>query len=355
MTNQILQELQLFGTYFEKYVNQSGNANFSFKLGQGAPEDSRFDDSLALAATIPGRTALYVDVDGALVWGGIVWSRTYQSQAKTVSCTAQTFDSYLQRRLSRWATTFTNVEQRNIVKQIIDHMQAQPFSDIGIHLPNDATSGTTRSLTLNDYDYKFYYDLCSGVFSLDDGFDFLIDVAYSAGVPRKNLLMGYPNLGDPQDDPQLVLEYPGDIYNYYFPESCSNGANRWYATGAGDGEDMIFGVATDDDNTTAGYPRLDGVNAYSDVTAQGTIDSHAAADLQANPLPNSVPTIDIIPPEGFLTSFVPGTYARIVIEDARFPDGYDQVVKIVGWNLTPQSSSGQESLSLVLAGQDATS
>lgn len=358
LTNDIIGELPLFGTYFEKYVNNVGNANFSFKVGQGGDSDTYLDDQLAYAATIPGRTALYVDRDGDLIWGGIVWSRVYQSQAKTVACTAQTIESYLWKRACHQNAFYVqsvNWDQRNIVIDLLEKMAAEysdGSSDLGLLLPDPFPVQHQRTLNVHDYDFNYYGDLIQGIYQLDDGFDFMIDVAYSRGVPRRYVYMGYPNLGDAADDPNIVtLDYPGPIYNYYWPESVSSGANSAWAVGAGDGTKKIYGNAVDSTTISGGYPRLEVVNSYTDVTQQATINDHASGDLAAAKIPSSIPTLDVTPDEMDFNNFQVGTYCRLVIEDpARFPDGFDDVVKINGWTLTPNQSSSSETCQLIVAG-----
>lgn len=358
LTNEVLGELPLFGTYFEKYVNNTGNANFSFKIGQGGLDDTRLDDKLALQATIPGRTALYVDRDGDLIWGGIVWSRVYQSQAKTVSCTAQTMDSYLFRRVRRANALYVaslNWDQRNIVIDLLQKMveEGGPQSDLGLLLPDTFSTEVVRTKNVWGYDFNFYGDLIQSIYQLDNGFDFMIDVAYQRSVPRRFVLIGYPNLGDAVDDPNIVtLDYPGPIFNYYWPESVSGGADQAWAVGAGDGASKLFGVATDSASLDAGYPLLEVVNSYTDVTQMSTINAHAAGDLETNKIPSSIPTLNVTPDEMDFNNFQVGTYCRLVIEDDRFPDGFDDTVKINGWTLTPNQSSGSESCTLVVAGSD---
>jgi hypothetical protein len=359
LTNEILGEMSLFGTYFEKYVNNTGNCNFSYKLGQGGTFDSQLDDRLALQCTIPGRTALYVDRDGELVWGGILWSRTYQSQAKTVSCTAQTFESYFAHRVAHLNALYVasvHWDQRNLVADLIMKMAAEysdGSSDLGFILPDTFPTEVERTLNVWAYNFGLYSDFISGVYQLDDGFDFMADVAYLGGAPRRFIYMGYPNLGDPTGDPNMTtFDYPGPIANYYWPETASAGANNAWSVGAGDGTKKIFGNAVDTPSLAAGYPRLDIVNSYTDVTRQPTIDAHAASDLAAALVPNSVPSITLNPQDFGFNGLQVGTYARLVIEDVRFPDGFDTEIKVNGWQWTPKSSSGSETVNLVIAGAD---
>lgn len=53
--------------------------------------------------TLPGKTALYVLRDNECVWGGIIWSRTYDIISRNLQVNASEFPSYLHHRVV-WAT-----------------------------------------------------------------------------------------------------------------------------------------------------------------------------------------------------------------------------------------------------------
>jgi hypothetical protein len=353
LTNAPLAELPCFGTYFEKFVNATGNATASVKIGQGGYEDTALDDQLILEATQPGRTALYVDRNGKLIWGGIVWSRTYQSQAKTLSMTAQTFDSMLFKRVCRRNLDYshTSDEQRNIVIDLISKMQSDGTgTNIGLINPPSFGVSKQRDLHVHDYDLSTYGDLIAGIYNLADGFDFLIDVAYQNDAPAKFVLMGYPNLGDPVGLPNVALEYPGTIFNYYFPESV--GSSREWAAGSGDGAHKLVASATASDLLSGGYPLVEEVDSgHSDVTVQDTLQGWADTNLAVNRIPMTVPTIDMNPdePPG-IENIQVGQYMQLVINDPRFPNGYSKAIRITGWKLTPQQSGNVDQVSLAVNG-----
>ena len=102
LTQTVLGDISLRNCSASMSWNAYGEFGGSFPLGQ-----STALDTLNLAITPPGRTALYVQRNAEWMWGGIIWSRDYDSQVGEVTLTAQTFDSYYERV----------VLERNVIRQ----------------------------------------------------------------------------------------------------------------------------------------------------------------------------------------------------------------------------------------------
>lgn len=95
-TNEILAELPVAGATFGTKFKRSGALSGNVQLG-----DPKQDKLGLLGATQPDRTAIYIDVHGALVWGGVVWDRDYESNDNKLKVQAEEFPSYLERRFLR--------------------------------------------------------------------------------------------------------------------------------------------------------------------------------------------------------------------------------------------------------------
>ena len=93
LTNTIIGELPLTGVSFTQQLNQAGT--FQGHVLLSALSANQFNVS---NATIPAKCALYVDRDGTLVWGGVIWNRSYNSTSQQLSFSAREFESYLERR-----------------------------------------------------------------------------------------------------------------------------------------------------------------------------------------------------------------------------------------------------------------
>ena len=141
LTNQIIAELSLTNVNFTQQLNTSGTATGELLLtGVNSAALN------VLASTTPGRNALYIDRNGVLLWGGIIWAREWDSASQLMKLTAREFESYFERRRITQTTPFTGYEQFTIVENLINQAQAVPYGNIGVVVPN-STSATTATIT----------------------------------------------------------------------------------------------------------------------------------------------------------------------------------------------------------------
>ena len=101
------------------------------------------DNDLLVSCTYPGRCYVIAERNGVPIWGGIIRSRTYQSQAKNVQIYASTFDTYPQYRIVRSDLTATDQDQISIFLNLYAQMQALDKSVI-VNLPSAFSSGTIK-------------------------------------------------------------------------------------------------------------------------------------------------------------------------------------------------------------------
>lgn len=92
LTNEILAEIPLRGVNFECALKAAGK--FSGKI----PITQETDSMDLYNSTMPGNTAIYVVRNGVCVWGGIIWSRSYQFSSRDLIISASEFTSYLYHR-----------------------------------------------------------------------------------------------------------------------------------------------------------------------------------------------------------------------------------------------------------------
>jgi hypothetical protein len=92
VTNELIAEIPFKGVSYERVLTGAGT--FSGNI-VSSPETA----SLSLyESTMPGRTGLYVVRDGVCVWGGIIWSRSYNVNDRVVQVSASEFTSYFHHR-----------------------------------------------------------------------------------------------------------------------------------------------------------------------------------------------------------------------------------------------------------------
>jgi hypothetical protein len=89
-TGAINAEIPVTSVALTRQINSAGTATFNVLISDSSSASYNIVNS-----TQPGRTQVWIDRDGVLVFGGILWSRTYNSTSQHLSLTVQEFESYL--------------------------------------------------------------------------------------------------------------------------------------------------------------------------------------------------------------------------------------------------------------------
>jgi len=343
LTGILLEELPLRDVSFELRLNGAGA--FSATMPTGFRTRSGVSlNRIYLGATEPLQTALYVERDGVLVWGGWIIGRGRSSENGTITLAGADFFSFLNRQTIETTFTFTVGvdDQFDIVRALVDWLQAQGGGNIALAV-TAGDSGVTRDRTYYGYEAKNLGEAISQLAAVADGFDFAVDVGYSSGFPTKTLSLHYPSRGRALADTGHVFETGRNILTYDWPEDGARTANRVIALGAGDGIDMLTTVAARTDLIDLGYPRLSSVLSLKDVSVASTLAGHAQAEVDAYGLPTVAPTVTVqAGAEPSVGSWIVGDQARIRIEDDDlFPAqadgsaGLDVVRRIVAATIRP--------------------
>lgn len=346
LTNEIVAELPLTGVSFTQQLNQAGTFQGHLLLSGVNSAALNVD-----ASTIPGRSVVYVDRNGILVWGGIIWGRQYNSQAQQLTIQAREFESYFERRRINATTAFTNTDQLVIARTLMNDAQAAASGNIGVVVGSE-TSGVLVDRVYYDYELKTVYSAIQDLSRQDDGFDFNIRVSYSGGIPTKTLVLGYPRIGTPYSSTSassLVFNFPaGNIVEYEYPEDGSVAANKLYALGAGSNEGKLISIQSDATKLADGWALLEEQANYSDITDQTVLDELALGQVEAVSYPPTV--IKIVVPayqDPVFGTYAIGDDARLIINDNRFPNGLDEIYRIVGFNVQP-GEAGPERVTITL-------
>ncbi len=351
LSNAVIGELPLTGVGFTQQLNQPGNFQGHLLLSGINSYQFNVDPS-----TIPAHCGLYVDRDGILVWGGVIWGRTYNSTAQTLTFTAREWLSYFERRRVSQTVNYTNIDQLVIAKDLIVNAQAEPYGDIGVlyNSEGQTTSGILVDRVYYDYELKNVFQAIQDLSRQSDGFDFHIDIEYDniTGLPAKYFNTYYPRSGEIYSAGNLnipVFEFPaGNMVEYEYPEDGAVAANKIYATGAGSNEGKLIAIATDATKFATGWALLEDAVNYSDITDQTVLNTLAIGQVTAVSYPPT--TLKIVVPA--YVDPVYGTYevgddARIIIKDDRFPNGLDEIYRIVASSVQP-GEDGPERVTLTL-------
>jgi len=348
LTNQILAELPLTSVRFSQQINSPGNFSATLQLAGLEVNDLNVSN-----ATIPARTAIYVDRDGTLIWGGILWNREYSSKDQTLTLNANEFESYWNRRRITTDTVFTNTDQLTAVQTIVNNANAATNGNIGITVGSE-TSGVLINRTFYGYEYKTVLSAIQDLSKSATGFDFNIQVYYdSNGNPAKLLRLGYPRYGKKYSATSTsvpVFELPGNITEYTWPEDGSITANYLYTLGAGSNPGKLISTAYDGTKIAAGWPLLEEQANYSDVSDPTLLANLATAQVSIVSYPPTTIKITMPPSlDPIFGSYEVGDDARIRILDDRFPNQLDTVYRIVAFSVQAGENNQPELVTISLS------
>ncbi len=348
-TNQILAELPLTEVKFSLMLNGAGTFNSKLKLS-----DPRVQAIDPIANTEPGRTAIYVERDGVLVWGGIIWTRRYSSLDDTMMVGGNEFWSYFRRRLITDPIIYSGADQLTVAQGLVSWAQSKPGGDIGV-LVGAETSGVPVDFTAYSTDLKNVGQEIETLSTADGGFDFAIDVYYDQNrVPTKALRLGYPRLGRNAQQTGITAEHPGNVIKIGWDEDGTNLANSVYVQSSGGYIDSLASVVKDPAGIDAGYPLLDATVSYSGTGDQASLDALARAEAAAMKDVLTSPQFYIRGDQDpVFGSYTVGDDIRLRLTAPRWPNGLDTIKRITQITVIPQDAGQNQHEMVELALDEA--
>lgn len=404
VTQQIIGEIQFVGVQWSLELNGAGSFDGSININ-----DARLEATLGtfganyysglLNATQPARTGLYVERNGALVWGGIIWTRTWDSQAQQLSVSARTFESYLDHRIvkSRDASSAPGADvlayddttdqfQVLVGPQVagtgggvITNMIAVT-NDIGLTINTGAASGVTipGQLVIFDYEQKMVsqvvQDLATQTTAISEttgqtynvGFDWAINVYYDSSYNIvRSFDMYYPARGkrDLSDTTLPLLEFPGSVISYNWPEDGTSVITTIFGIGAGSADGQYVSVRGPSVYNVGGYPTLEAVESFTYMPDPSAVDmlTQARADARAEPVVTpsfawlpAYADVDDLPIVRVGSSTLPtttgpaigefeiGDIFRIRLNDAYFYGGAEKYLRLIKYVVNVGDSNNAE-------------
>jgi hypothetical protein len=97
LSNNVISEVPFKGVSYERANRRAGAFTGQIPFLEATKGLDLYE------ATMPGRTGLYIMRNGVCVWGGIIWSRTYDVASRTLDVNAGEFMSYFYHR-NIWQT-----------------------------------------------------------------------------------------------------------------------------------------------------------------------------------------------------------------------------------------------------------
>lgn len=352
VTNTLLTEVALSQVTFTKLLNDSGTLSGVLTLDKtftGDPYD----------LTTPCRRCLYVLRDTYPVWGGILWTRQYDSDSNQLSIGAGDWLSYFDHRyilplgfpgtpldpsyVAALTRIFTSTDQNVVARTLVSEAQSQAGGNVLVTPADSLLSGVLIDRTYNGYDLRNIGAALRQLANVLNGPDLRFDVSVdNQGNLVRNLLLGTPRLGQ-QGSPH-VWELGGNLQSYRWPSDGSSMATREFALGNGTGISMPIAVAHDTSRYSLSWPMLEAEKNYSTVSDVGVLQGHATADQIAARAPVVLPELTVrgnIAPQ--FGTYSPGDDARIIISDlfmAATP--IDTTMRIVKLSVSPSADTGEK-------------
>ncbi len=364
MSATLLAELPFTGPAWSQQLNAAGQWSGSLNLA-----DPKVQNLNALTGTRPGRTLLIVDVDGAIAWGGIVWTRQFNSVSRILTVAGSEAFSYFSHRLQAadytvpptggpgYAYWSANPQSADYIGAAIiaDALgkAGSAFSTMALVIAE--TIGNVNPIT-ETWPATQLQAIDSMINSVSGGgyltgFDFSIDWQWSAGqgsTPVPTMTFAYPRRGRVAGTTGLIIDANAPGASYQWDEDASGQTGNLYGTASGAGG--LTTVASDPSPITAGGPLLESYASYSLVGSQSSLNAAAQGDLARLEWPVVAPQVTL-PMFGTTLSigdFLLGDDAQLLIDpDERFPQGLNTYLRITGLNANP-ADAGQSLMTLTL-------
>ena len=361
-TNVQLCDIPLTGVSYSKRLNDSGQASGTFTVTNRFATTRLVRDPYD--ATMPGRRCLYVWRDDIPQWGGIIWTRRYNSRSRQVQIGCGDWWSYYDHRkvlpvltlpvnpafdVAKMSLAMGSIDQNLLARMLIYWAGLHAGGDIGVVVDS------SLSIWNADYTYRGYEmrDVGAALRELTNtlhGQDMIFDVGRALdaqGRPTRIFRQGAPHLG--QQGSPWVWEYGGNLVEYDWPSDATRMATRTFAAGEGSVEGTP--IAVSEDTTSYGsWPLLEAEHAYTTVSDASILQSHADADQQAQQRPVVLAKLlvrgNMAPRVG---EWSMGDDARVTITDDFHTNGLDTAMRIVAAEVRPPDQGQDEAVTLTMA------
>lgn len=325
LTGKILAELPLSGVGYNIAVNDA--ATFSATC----PLDSAVD---LIDATNPLKTSIYIDRGGQIQWAGILWGRRYSASSRSIQLDGSDWLSYLDRVVIAATQTYTAVDQLSLARSLINYGFAK--NGLSVVYRGTVTSSVPRTFKYLIGDYAPAGQRLREAASMEGGFDFQFGAEYIGGAIRRNVQLGYPQLGRPYHADTGVLDSgvifeDADCTEITWDEDASSSASVIYGTGgvpdgSPSGTAPPIATSTAADVAAAGYPKLEAAGTWSTQWSTAAVQAHADGRRDRIKFPLQTMTLQISSGSRgapALGTYVPGDHVILKIRrgDPRFRFG----------------------------------
>ncbi|MER5862209.1 hypothetical protein [Kitasatospora sp. NPDC002040] len=248
------------------------------------------------SALSPWRTLVYVQRGEQILWGGplVAFGVDLESEDAELNCAG--LWAYYRRRLITYDSAFTQRDQGEIVKALV-----QDFGDGTGQYPwnsgpralmwdGSTTTGVLRDRTYRKYERKALGQAVEDLAGVRNGFDFRIGFGWS-GSRVANFFRLAPASGVPTD---LVLEHGANCDIPSFSVDGTSMVTEAVTTGGGQADDQLA-VWWYNLPAELRMPRLSAVQSRQDVTTVDVLTGYSQQMISEGSTPVVIPSVRLYP------------------------------------------------------------
>ncbi|OPC82999.1 hypothetical protein B4N89_20515 [Embleya scabrispora] len=359
-TDRTLADVEATGVEFDRLIGRPGSLSCTLVIPDPVTAD-------LVRPCEPQRTAMYVyRGDRDIWWAGIMWRRTIERPRRgphMVRLQAASFESYLYRQVPLFigdSETFVDMDRFDVVRYLVNRVQAEPGGDLGITV--DATlSGTLITVAWPWNNGTSYGAAIDQIADVEGGFEYGIDTYHdSSGDRVRHMRLGSPRLG--RVEAEHELSDPGNLLTWTWDEDGTRGGTSFRCRGGGVPVGNETRPASHDDGTVyepaqdyldAGWPLVDVVRDYSDITDGATLRALARAEMSRSSGSVATPSVTVRLSETDVTPQHLGDTVRIRISDSWWTPALDISRRMIGFKVRPpERGQSDESMEIYLEGID---
>lgn len=370
LTGQYVDDISPSGVTLTKFFNEPGSWRGRLDLANRA-EARKINEIFPADPTDltsgPGRLVVHTWASGVL-WG-VHWLHTTETGRDErgnvyMQVSGSTLDGYpLHVALETAGELILGDDQIQNARDLIQHMQASPGSNIGLGLLG-GVSGNVRALTAKPGPGVTYGRILQDYARASDGFEFVVNPRVIDGSIIRSWEWGSPKIVGSGVHRFAEGEDGGTITNWREVRSALSGGTRWGAWGgtpeqedATVAAEPVRGALITTPHVAAGWPIIDQRPAHpANSTSQTEVDNYAAYWAATAPGAPSVFTFDvIIGPGSTLGPNSLGDQVQATLDNPRYPiraDGsasFNRSQRLIGWELTPadRGAGGKDRIKLI--------
>lgn len=325
---------------------------------------------VAAGALEPRRTLLWMLEDGYPVWHGVLWDQPMTTMAGSqMQVAAQGLESLMARRMIRDVLTFTGLDYADVWRGLLEYATNPAVKGPGAPVAGLSAQPTGTNVSVStSYAPGDMKNVGAAMADLETAGDFetTFEPVLDGSGGLATLARLAPRLGQPYQNTGVQLTYPGNLADYGWPRMGSQGANTVIATAPANTSaggtwtsNTAGGRGVDSADLLAGYPLLEAPVQYSGaaISAQAQIDAYADGHLSMVRRSPTIPgaVVDMSAASAPLVKALGlGDQAALLVRSPRHParadgsPGLQQIVRIIGWQVTPPDQGQDGKITLTL-------